>query len=207
MLRGRAILGVGIDHDDACVTGAEIARHLAAYASVAADDEVVCVGIDHLLDAALFQEAAELPGDEELGNRRQAVEERTYPEELEDREDYSTGIVVGSLQGADGRDLVQRPCAAVGDRGVLGHRERDRAADRDGDQCSEQPRESAGEVALCHGTNDPPVGQRAGPGRGGPAGPPRHHHAINGGRARRPGSCARGRSAPAARRERADGEG
>ncbi len=122
-----AVVGVLIDHDDLGVAGAEITCDLAAYASIPADDEVVCVGIDHLLNAALVQEAAELPGDEELGNCRQAVEERTYPEQLEDREDHAPAGVGGGGKRADGGDLVERPGQAEGDRGVLEQRERDRA--------------------------------------------------------------------------------
>ena len=63
--------------------GPQVARDLPADAAEAADDVVVAEGIDHLLYPALLEHAAELARDEELRHRREAVEERTYAEQLE----------------------------------------------------------------------------------------------------------------------------
>ena len=63
---------------------AQVARDLAADAAEAADDVVVGQGVDHPLRPALVEQLREVPGDEELGDRHQGVEERTDAEHDQD---------------------------------------------------------------------------------------------------------------------------
>ena len=88
---------------------AQVARDLAADAAEAADDEVVCVGVDHALGPPLVEQAAELAGDEELRHRRQAVEERTYAEQLQSDDHDPPGGVMWVLDRAERGDRVERP--------------------------------------------------------------------------------------------------
>jgi hypothetical protein len=101
----------------------QVARHLTSDAAEAADDVVVGVGIDHLLDATLFEQPAELARDEELRHRRKAVEEGNDAEQLEpDLEDPTPGVArIGDRP--NGRDRVDRPLEPVGQRGALDDRE------------------------------------------------------------------------------------
>src|ERR1019366_7990210 len=186
--------------------------HLAPDAAEAADDEVVCVGVDHALRAALVKQAAELAGDEELGDGREPIEEGTYAKYLQRDDDDAPGGVVGILDRAERGDRVKRPHEPPAERGALHEREQDRP---DGDQrrqCAQQDAQPAREAAqLAPGASalsDVPVtddlaslGQvwRVVVAGGG--------HGSSSGRARRPGSCGLGRAAPAAPRGGAGGGG
>src|ERR1019366_8464778 len=78
------------------------------------------------LRAALVEQAAELAGDEELGDGRQAIEERTYAKQLERDDDCAPGGAVGVLDRAERGDRIERPHEPVAERGVLDQGEQDR---------------------------------------------------------------------------------
>ena len=77
---GLAAFGIRVDDDEVDARNAQVMDDLAADAAVAADDEVVLVGVDHSLHLARRQQAVQLAGDEELRHRCQPVKERTYAE-------------------------------------------------------------------------------------------------------------------------------
>src|ERR1035441_5064896 len=80
-LRAVAVAIVGVDHHVARPGGVQVAGHLAPDAAEAADDVVVGERVDHPLHAPGAQQVAEVPGDEELGDGGQRVEERTDAED------------------------------------------------------------------------------------------------------------------------------
>jgi hypothetical protein len=133
-------------HDDIRrVRRTQVAGHLAAHAAEPADHVVVVQSVDHSLRAALVEQTAEMPGDEELGGRHQRVEERTDAQHDQGDDQHLPGQVVRRRDGAHGRDRVERPAKARPHRGSLGHHEADRARHDEHDDRHAQPRHPAQE--------------------------------------------------------------
>ena len=120
-----AIVRIHVDHHIARPRRPQIARHLASHAAVTADQIVVSRGVDHLLHPALVDQPGQPTRHEELGDRRQGIEERTYAEHLEDDLEGAAGAVARFGDGAEGGHRVQRPHEPVSDRYVTDDREAD----------------------------------------------------------------------------------
>ncbi len=130
------VLGVDIEHDEGAAGGAQVAARLAADAAEAADHVVVPQRIDLPQHPSLLEQAGEMAGNEELGDRDESVEEGTHAEDDQpDLEQLAAGA--GRLgDRADRGDRVERPDEAEADRGpfgdhVAGGAERQQTEDRD----------------------------------------------------------------------------
>ena len=104
---------VGVDDDVLRARGVQVAGDLPPHPPEAADDVVVVERVDHLLGAPLGQDLAEMAGDEELRDRHEGVEQRTYAEDdQQDLDDLRAGAG-GRRDRADRRDRVERQDEAV----------------------------------------------------------------------------------------------
>ena len=103
------VLGPRVDHDVALAGRAQVAGDLAADAAEAADDHVVGQGVDGSLLAALVEEGAQVPGDEELDHRHQGVEQRTDAEHDQD----DPGDLAGDASRAGCARPRSRSCRAT----------------------------------------------------------------------------------------------
>ena len=137
-LRAVAVAVVGVHDHVAGARRAQVALDLAADAAEAADDVVVGERVDHLLHAPGRQQVAEVPGDEELGDRGERVEERTDAQHDQQNLDDLPGGGVRLWKATDGRSGVERPAEAVPEAHALGERQADRTEEQ-------QPRDSQAE--------------------------------------------------------------
>jgi hypothetical protein len=147
-----AVAVVRIDHHVVGARAVQVAGHLAAHAAEAADDVVVGERVDHLLHAPGCQQVAEVPGDEELGDGGQRVEERTYAQHGQRDLHDLPGGGVRLRKAADGGGRVQRPAEAVPEPHALAERQPDRAHQQqpDGDRAErgDAPREDR-QLPMC----------------------------------------------------------
>ena len=127
--------------------------------------------VDHPQGPAFAEQIPEVPGDEELGDRHQRVEERTHAEDLEDDLERAGGGLAGVGDRTDRGDRVEGPLEREADRHALDRGEADCAGDeQDGDQHAQQG-EAAKEEAKLSGTGGPrpgslvPQARRSGPPR------------------------------------------
>jgi hypothetical protein len=123
--RELAVGGVAIDDHVPGAGAPEIARNLPSHPAEAADDEVVGGRIDHPLHPTRGQQVGHVAGDEQLGHRHEAVEQRPDPEDRQQHAHDLDADLVGRRVGAGRRDDVQR----VQERGPradpVGQRQRD----------------------------------------------------------------------------------
>ena len=141
------VLGALVDDDVALTGRAQVAGDLAADAAEAADDHVVGEGVDGSLLAALVEEGAQAPRDEELHQRHQGVEQRTDAEDDEDDPRDLAPDRLRAVAGALRRDRVERPEEAVPRAHALERDVRDRAAGEQHDEREHDEREAAEEGA------------------------------------------------------------
>jgi hypothetical protein len=92
---------------------AQVARDLAPDATEAADDVVVGQRVDHPLLAPGREHLAELTADEELGQGRERVEERTDAEDDQQHVDDLPHQGVRLGEPADRRHRVERPAERI----------------------------------------------------------------------------------------------
>jgi hypothetical protein len=116
--------------------------------------------IDLLQRAALLEDLSQVPGDEELRDRHQGVEERTHAhQDQQDLGDLAAEIRRVGI-GTDGRDRVQREQEATPQRDVLeqgvGHHPRHLDEDDESGECRQPSQEGLELSALPPIQRQPP---------------------------------------------------
>ncbi len=142
------VLPVGdvvVDDHVAHAGGAEVARHLAPHAAVAADDVVVGERCGHAALPAFGEQLPEVARDEQLGDRDQGVEERTDAQEREqDLDDLAAGVR-RTRDRPGRRHRVERADEGVPRALVLGdHEARGAQGQQRRDQEAEHPQPAEG---------------------------------------------------------------
>ena len=88
-------------------------------------------GVHDSLPSTLVEQAGDLPGNEELGDRNERIEERTDTEHDQQNLEDLPARGLGRRDRPNGCDRVERPDEANPERGVLGERKADHSGDEE----------------------------------------------------------------------------